>query len=132
MLLVDRIGLPLGVEVHSASPNEQRLVESLLDNRVLRRRIRRLMYDKALDSDVIRAKMSKRGVDLICRHRRNRTRKRIQDGRKARRLRKRWYVERTIAWLQNFRRLVTRYERHAHLFLGFVQMACMLIAMRRF
>jgi hypothetical protein len=64
---------------------------------VLRRRIRRLMYDKALDSDIIRAKMSKRGVDLICRHRRNRSRKRIQDGCKARRLRKRWYVERTIA-----------------------------------
>ena len=33
---------------------------------------------------------------------------------------------------QNFRRLVTRYEYHANLFHGFVQLACLMVVMRRF
>src|SRR5262249_5177050 len=46
--------------------------------------------------------------ELICPHRRNRTRPAMQDGRSLRRYRHRWIVERTIAWLSNFRRLVVR------------------------
>jgi transposase len=132
MLLVDRNGLPLAVNVHSASPNEQKLVEDLVDRRVLRRPVKRLLYDKALDSDVCRNRLKQRGIDLICRHRRNRSRTPLQDGRKLRRLQKRWRIERTIAWLQNFRRLVTRYERHANLYLGLVQLTCVIIVMRWF
>ncbi|AZI44959.1 hypothetical protein EHF33_18815 (plasmid) [Deinococcus psychrotolerans] len=40
-------------------------------------------------------------------------------------------VERTIAWLQNFRRIVTRYERLAEHFLSFVQLTCLLLLLRR-
>ena len=32
--------------------------------------------------------------------------------------RRRWKIERLFAWLQNFRRLVVRYECHAENFLG--------------
>jgi transposase len=39
-------------------------------------------------------------------------RSQIQDGRKLRRYKRRWCVERLYAWLQWFRRLVTRYEYH--------------------
>jgi transposase len=35
-----------------------------------------------------------------------------------------------MAWLQNFRRLVTRYEHHAENFLGFVQLGCVMILLR--
>lgn len=35
-------------------------------------------------------------------------------------------VERTIARLQSFRRLVMRYEYHAHLVQEFVQLSCFL------
>jgi transposase len=35
-------------------------------------------------------------------------------------------------WLQNFRRLVTRYERHVENFFAFVQLACIVILSRRF
>jgi transposase len=35
----------------------------------------------------------------------------MQDGRALRRYRKRWKVERTFAWLQNFRRLLVRQDR---------------------
>jgi transposase len=45
--------------------------------------------------------------------RKNHTRATHQDGRKLRSDKKRWKIERTNAWLQNFRRVVVRYERRA-------------------
>ena len=56
---------------------------------------------------------------------------RFQDGRKLRRYRRRWIVERTNAWLFNFRRLVVRYERKFENFWAFIQLACALIDLRR-
>jgi len=40
-------------------------------------------------------------------------------------------VERLFAWMMRSRRLVTRYEHHAPNFLGFVQLACATILLRR-
>ena len=37
---------------------------------------------------------------------------------------------RLFAWLQNFRRLVVRYEYHQENFLGFVHLGCILILLR--
>jgi transposase len=132
MVLTDAMGTPLSVEIHSASPAEVTLIESLLDHRRLRRRPKRLIYDRAADSDPLRQRLARRGIDLICPHRQNRRRPPLQDGRKLRRFRRRWKIERTNSWLQNFRRVVVRYEYHANLFLGFVQLACLLITLRRF
>jgi len=36
-----------------------------------------------------------------------------------------------FAWLNNFRRLVVRYEREAHNFLGFAQLGCIVILLKR-
>jgi len=132
MLLTDAKGLPLAADTASASPHEVTLIEPLLEKRVLRRNPRRLIYDAAADSDPLRARLRKRRIELISPHRRNRIKPKTQDGRKLRRYKRRWKVERTISWLQNFRRLVTRYERHAHLFHGFVQLACVVIVLGRF
>jgi hypothetical protein len=41
--------------------------------------------------------------------------------------RHRWVVERTLAWLNRFRRLVIRYERRADLHEAFLQFGCILI-----
>lgn len=73
--------------------------------------------------------MQSRGIDFIAPHLRTRVR-RFQDGRKLRRYRRRWIVERTNAWLFNFRRLVVRYERKIELFRAFLYLACSLIALR--
>lgn len=132
MLLVDATGLPLAANIHSASPNEVTLIEPLLESRLLRRRIKRLIFDKQADSDPLRDRLEAQGIDLICPHRVNRSKPVRQDGRKLRRYRIRYRVERSIAWLQNFRRLVTRYEHKAYLFLGFVQLACLIVTLRRF
>jgi transposase len=50
---------------------------------------------------------------MIAPHRRNRKKPKIQDGRKLRRYKRRWKIEWLFAWLENFRRLVVRYERRA-------------------
>ncbi len=91
----------------------------------------RLIGDKAYDSDALDARLHReRGIELIAPHRGNRQRAPTQDGRPLRRYRRRWIVERLLAWLQNFRRLVTRYEYHAENFLGFVQLGCIVILLR--
>lgn len=132
MLLIDGNGLPCGNMIASASPHEVTLIEPLLNNRVLRRRPRTLIYDAAADSDPLRFRLLKRGIDLIAPHKRNRVKKPTQDGRKFRRYLKRWKVERSISWLHNFRRLVTRYEFYHHLFQGFLNLACLIQVAKRF
>ena len=132
MVLTDAEGLPIGIDTASASPHEVTLIESLLERRVLRRKPRRLIYDIAADSDPLRERLRRRGIELISPHRRNRSKPPTQDGRKLRRYRRRWKIERSISWLQDFRRLVTRYEYKAHLFHGFVHLACLVVTLRRF
>jgi len=132
MVLTDGCGLPLAVNTTSASPHEVTLIEPLLERRVIRRKPRRLLYEAAADSDPLRARFRRHGIELICPHRRNRSKPPTQDGRKLRRYHRHWQVERSISWLQNFRRAVIRYEYHAHIFHGFVQLACLMVVINRF
>jgi transposase len=132
MFLVDGAGLPLAVDVDSASPAEVSLIEPLIDEAVTPYVPPRLIYDRAADSDPLRQRLASRGIELICPHRRGRVRPATQDGRPLRRFRRRWIVERTIGWLQTFRRLVTRYEFYSFLFHSFAKLACMMIVIRRF
>lgn len=132
MLLVDGHGTPLGTLVASASPAEVTLIEPLLEHRVRRRSLQRLIYDRAADSDPLRERLARRGLELICPHRKNRRRPKTQDGRPLRRYQRRWKIERSISWLFNFRRLVVRYEYHAHLFQGLVDLACLYTTLQRF
>jgi transposase len=61
-----------------------------------------------------------------------RTRKRQwQDGRKLRRYRHRWIVERTTGWLLSFKRLVVQCERRLDGDRAFVHVACLWIVLRR-
>ena len=90
----------------------------------------RLIGDKAYDSDPLDKTLADDyGVEMISPNRSNRKRK-TQDGRPLRRYRRRWKIERVFAWMQNYRRLVTRWEYKIENFLGFVQLACLLILIR--
>jgi len=131
MVLVDGQGLPLGMHLSSASPSEGRLAEATVKARVTRRKPARIIADKGYDWRALWLRMRQLGIDLIVPHRKN-TKNTYQDGRKLRRYRRRWIIERTNAWLFNFRRLTVRYERKVELFQAFVHMACSLIALRRF
>lgn len=46
-----------------------------------------------------------------------------------RRYRRRWKVERTFAWLGNFRRLVVRWDRSLTIYRAFFYIACLIIAL---
>ncbi len=91
-----------------------------------------LIADRAYDSDPLRTRLAEQGFDLVCPHRRGRKRAATQDGRKLRRHRRRWIIERTISWLQAFRRLITRHEFYAFLYHSFAKLACIMIVLRRF
>jgi transposase len=109
-----------------------KLVEPTLEASFLDELPQRLIGDKAYDSDGLdRRLQDERGVEMIAPHRANRSRPPTQDGRLLRRYRRRWKVERLFAWLQNFRRLVVRYEYHLLNFLSMVKLGCMVILLRR-
>jgi transposase len=93
-------------------------------------KVQRLIIDRGYDSDPLRFRLQERGIDMICPHRRNRKKPKTQDGRKLRRYKRRWKVERTFAWLGNFRRLPVRWERYLVVYQGFFHLACALIALR--
>jgi transposase len=138
MVVVDGQGVPLGSHLDSASPAEVTLVDRTLANvRVPRKRggwpktrPQRLIADRGYDSDPLRAGLGARSIELIAPHRSNRVRPPTQDGRALRRYRKRWKMERTFAWLGNFRRLVVRWERDLVVYRGFFHLACAFIVLR--
>lgn len=137
MVVGDGEGLPLGVHLGSASPAEIRLLESTLSTvRVPRSgpgrpkaKPKRVIGDKAYDSDRHRRQLARRGIELIAPQRANR--RKTQDGRPLRRYRRRWKIERTLSWLGRFRRLVVRYERHLTIYRAFFHIACAMIVLRR-
>ena len=130
MALADGSGLPLSVRAASASPHEVTLVGDVLDGRIVSEKPERLIGDRAYDSDPLDAELAKMGIEMIAPHRNNRKKPKTQDGRKLRRYRRRWKIERLFAWLYNFRRLVIRYERRVGNYLGFLHLGCILILLR--
>ncbi len=127
--LADASGLPLSVCAASASPHEVTLVGETLRASFVEGKPERLIGDRAYDSDPLDAELREEGIEMIAPHRRNR-KKKTQDGRKLRRYKRRWKIERLFAWLHNFRRLVIRYERRAENYLGFVRLGCIVILLR--
>lgn len=133
MAITDAHGLPVSVCVASASPHEVTLVEQTVAASFAGAHPEKLIGDRAYDSDPLDETLQrKHGIELIAPHRNNRRKAATQDGRALRRYRRRWRVERFFAWLQNFRRIVTRYEYYALNYLGFVQLGCLVILMRQF
>jgi transposase len=106
MVLADGKGIPLGVRLESASPNEVTLAEpTLVAVRVPRPRGRPrqkpawVIADRGYDSDPLRERLKKRGIELIVPYRENNQARSYEDGRKLRRYKRRWIIERTNAWL---------------------------------
>ena len=130
MAVADRSGLPIAISVESASPHEVRLVERTLKHRFTKECPKRLIGDRAYDSDPLDEKLRKQGIELIAPHKANRKKPRTQDGRPLRRYRNRWKIERLFAWLQNFRRIQTRHEYILENYLAFVLLGCMTIFLR--
>ena len=106
------------------------LTERTLDAAFVEELPPRLIADKAWDGGELQARLlEERGIDLIAPKKSNSRRK--QDGRKLRRYKRRWKIERLFAWLKRWRRLATRWERKAENLLGLVHVGCIVLLLRR-
>src|SRR5262245_2890134 len=104
MVLADGAGTPLGVHLEKASPSEVKLVEATLAKVKVKTGLRRrgkpnrLIGDRGYDSNRVRAFLVKRGIEPILPARSNNSVATHQDGRKLRRYKRRWIIERSNSW----------------------------------
>jgi transposase len=132
MVLVDARGLPVAIDTAPADAHESRCVRALFDFMLTEQTPERVIGDKAHDCDQLDEELAERGTELIAPHRANRKPENVtQDRRPLQRYRRRWKVERTIAWIQHFRRLGIRWEKSTKLFQGFLHLACTVLLLRQ-
>jgi len=133
--VVDRHGTPLAVCLTGANWHDSIVFALLIDaipaikrpSGQRRRRPAKLHADKAYDIPRCRRFLRQRRIqDRIAR-------RGIESSERLGR--NRWVVERTLAWLSQFRRLTIRYEHRADIHQGFLSLGCALIcftAVQRF
>lgn len=134
-LLTEKHGLPLTNMTFKGNQNDITCAEATMNKlRVgAKRRVLELNADKGYDSKAFRTHLRKRGIgtnipERRSKHRRKRGRKPHMD--KAR-FKFRALAERTNAWLKYFRKLRYRWERKKAMFQAHVDLACLLICLRR-
>jgi len=133
-MVTDRRGTPLAVATDSASVPEVVLGPAVLAGIPPVVDVpwgAPVLADRGYDSDPLREELAEGGFELLSPHRKGRKRPPVNDGRRMRRYRRRYVVERTFGWLKSFRRVATRFEYHVGLFDGFVSLACAFIALSR-
>jgi transposase len=130
-VIVDQHGTPLAVSLTGGNRHDvtqlMPLVDAIPRIRGLRgrprHRPRRLFADRGYDFDKYRRLLRRRGITpKIAR----RGAPHVSGLGKTR-----WVVERTFAWLHQFKRLRTRYEIRADLHQGLLELACSIICLRR-
>lgn len=130
-LIVDRHGTPLAVTLTGGNRHDVTQLVPLLDavppvrgrRGRPRSKPRRLYADRGYDFDKYRRLLWKRGIKPMI------ARRGVAHGPGLGRVR--WVVERSFAWLHQFKRLRIRYEHRADLHQGLVQLACCIICLRR-
>ena len=83
-----------------------------------------VIADKAYDSDALIAAIEQKGGTAVIPRRAGRT---VPRGLLRTQYRRRNQVERFVNRLKHFRRIATRYEKTARNFLGFIQLAAVLV-----
>ena len=132
MVLIDAKGLPVSVDTAPANRAESHCIQQLFPFMLTETSPVRIIGDKAYDSDPLDESMTEKGIEMIAPHRSNRKpENKTPDGRPLRRSKRRWKVERTIAWLQHYRRLCIRWEKSTKLFQAFLHFSCTLLLLRQ-
>jgi IS5 family transposase len=129
--VVDRNGTPLAAVLSQANTNDSRMLafalEAIAPSRKPRGRPRRrplrLHGDKAYDHRFCRDDCRRRHVAPRF------ARRGLDTSRKLGR--HRWVVERTLAWLNRFRRLTIRYDRRVDIHQAFLTLARALICFQQ-
>ena len=129
-VVVDRNGIPLSVIHSAANVHDSKVLEEAVDaiepikkpRGRPRKRPKKLHADKAYDFPRCRKALRKRGITPRI------ARRGIESGEKLGR--HRWVVERTLSWLNRFRRLKVRYARRDDVHQAFLDLGCALICWR--
>ncbi len=142
MLVAEGNGLPIGFRLASANHHEVKLAVPTLESvRVPRRRGGRpkqrpeeWVADKAYDSKRFRRWLHSKEIKPTIPPYERRAKKLPKLGRPVKvgpGYAERWKVERTFAWLGNFRRLLVRHERYFSTFRAFFLIAFILMLQKR-
>jgi transposase len=132
-VVTDARGLPLGLATAGANVSEQALlVPALEDVPVEVPEGTPVIADKGHDSDALRDDIEAGGLVPVIPHRKNRVKASRNDGRRLRRYRRRWTVERTNAWLHCYRGLAVRWSHYSFLYTGLAYLAFIHMALQRF
>lgn len=127
LVLIDSDRTPLEAIIAATNDHEVLHIERLMTSTIVDLPCRtRLLYAKAADSDSSRDRLNADGFELICDHRRNRTKPCLQDRRTLSCVQRlRWNIERTNNWLHHYDRFTIRTNRITSMFLGWNQRACL-------
>ncbi len=128
--MVERGGLPLAQLLSGANRHDSIVFENLIDaippirqpNGRRRKRPAKVHADKAYDSPRCRSALSQRHIKIRI------ARKGIDSSQRLGR--HRWVVERTLAWLNHFRRLRVRDERRGDIHQAFLTLGCALVCFK--
>jgi transposase len=132
-VVTDARGLPLGMAVAAANVCEQELlVPALADVPLPIPRGTPVVADKGHDGDPLRDDLEDEGLVPVIPHRKNRVKASRNDGRRLRRYRHRWRIERTNAWLHCYRALAVRWSHNLFMYIGLVYLAFIHMALKRF
>jgi len=103
--VVDRNGVPLAVKHSAANVHDSKMLEEMVDT------IQPIRGPRSRSGRPrkrgIKARIARRGVDSSERLGRHR-----------------WVVERTLSWLNRYRRLKVRYEQRADIHQAFLDLGC--------
>jgi IS5 family transposase len=132
-IVVDASGLPLGAAAAAANASECALAMPALDDvPVSIPEGTPVIADRGHDSDELRDELEGQGLEPIIPHRRGRVRASRNDGRRLKRYRRRYIIERTNAWLHCYRGLAVRWAYYSFMYVGLMYTAFIAIALKRF
>jgi len=142
MVVVEGNGLPLGFHLDRATTAEVRLAEVTLDTISVhrprgrpRQRPEKLVADRGYDSAGFRHALRGRGIRMCIPPKRRPAKWKAKRGRpvvaRKEEYRQRFTVERSFAWLGNFRRLLIRWEHLFSVYRSFFIVAVLLLCLRR-
>jgi len=129
--LVDPSGIPLAWTLSGGNRNDITQLIPLLE-RVPpvrgrrgrpRKRPARLIADRGYDHDKYRRQLWQRGIKPVIARRHTEHGTGLGSAR--------WVVERTFAWLHQYKRLLVRYDRRADIHEAFLALGCCLVCHRR-
>ena len=131
-VLVDAIGVPLGVAIAGANVHDKWLVEPTLASIPIERpeptakTPQHLCLDKGYDYTDTRELVALNGYIGHIKARGEEVVLKKRKGLKARR----WVVERTHSWFNRFRRILIRWEKKPQNYLAMLHLACAYLAYR--